>query len=161
MTTYGRYMHLFGEYEALERPCLTCASSGTLQQPASPSVSAPLKLHVGIMKKDDSREPEVDQLSQFLSVMNAENERGLPISAGAMLDEVLGEILRAFMAEMLRKHDYLMDLMHRSGLLPHVYRLAMRSRLSEKMSSKNWRLSERSGINLRMVGSRDRSRIIQ
>jgi len=51
------------------------------------------------MKNDDRREPEVDQLSQFLSVLNAETERGLPITAGAMLDEVLGEVLKAFMAE--------------------------------------------------------------
>jgi hypothetical protein len=51
------------------------------------------------MKKGASREPEVDQLSQFLNVLNAETERGLPITAGAMLDEVLAEILRAFMAD--------------------------------------------------------------
>jgi len=51
------------------------------------------------MKQDVSREPEVNQLAQFLNVLNAETERGLPITAGAMLDEVLVEILKGLMAE--------------------------------------------------------------
>ena len=44
------------------------------------------------------KEPEVDQLSKFLHVLNAETDRGVPLTAAAMLDDVTKGILEAFFA---------------------------------------------------------------
>ncbi|MDF3919293.1 hypothetical protein P3W43_10525 [Salinicola salarius] len=51
------------------------------------------------MSRDIEREPEIDQLAKFLNILNAETERGVPLTAAAMLDDVLNEILEAFFAD--------------------------------------------------------------
>jgi DNA-binding MltR family transcriptional regulator len=44
-------------------------------------------------------EPETEELSKFLNVLNLENDRGLALVAAAMIDERLKDILQSFMAD--------------------------------------------------------------
>lgn len=43
-------------------------------------------------------EPEIKELSDFLTEFNGESDRGAVLTAGAYLDERLGEMLKAFLA---------------------------------------------------------------
>lgn len=49
----------------------------------------------GIMKS----EPEIVELSEFLSEFNKESDRGAALNAAAVLDDWLGNILREFFAD--------------------------------------------------------------
>lgn len=52
-------------------------------------------------------EPEVAQLSAFLSSFNKESDRGAALVAASMLDERLEEILRSFLVESAATRDLL------------------------------------------------------
>lgn len=54
---------------------------------------------LGEMDKGMVREFEIDQLAKFLNILNAETERGVPLTAAAMLDDTLNEILENFFAD--------------------------------------------------------------
>lgn len=45
----------------------------------------------------DQQEPEIEQLSLFLRRFNDESDRSSALTAGAMLEDRLGEILRSFL----------------------------------------------------------------
>ena len=44
-------------------------------------------------------EPEVETLGQFLNAFNGESDRGAALTAAAILDEKLAEILKAYLAD--------------------------------------------------------------
>ena len=52
-------------------------------------------------------EPEISQLSDFLSEFNAESDRGAALTAVSMLDQRLKEVLRAFFANVPASKDLL------------------------------------------------------
>ncbi|MDZ7661394.1 MltR family transcriptional regulator [Thiohalophilus sp.] len=52
-------------------------------------------------------EPEIKELSEFLAEFNGESDRGAVLTAGAYLDERLGEMLKAFFAEVKETDDLL------------------------------------------------------
>ena len=43
--------------------------------------------------------PELEQVAKFLHVLSSETDRGLPLTAAAMLDEKICEILQTFLAD--------------------------------------------------------------